>query len=298
MFELNYNEQNAQENLPFYARPVEQKPFSAEPELKQDDEVIELDESFEIEDFQVVRREFFANICEPSITFSGCRFYVNSACLRKFPNADFVQVLVNRNTKMLALKPCSDSDRDSFAWCSYSKGKRKPKQTTCKIFYAKMVSLMNWTMDYRYRMLGKLIHANGEYLLAFDLTSAETFEKAKMVDGRPVAARTPVFNPAWQDQFGIPYSEHKKSLQINVFDGYAVLAIKDEKKPKRQETVEETAEETAEETGPAAAMPMMLPESMSMPEEASLEEQPMPEPSTMSGFQTQNYGMGEETYYE
>ena len=35
-------------------------------------------------------------------------------------------------------------------------------------------------------------------------------------------SRTPVFPAEWQDQFGVPFEEHRKSLQINIFDNYAV----------------------------------------------------------------------------
>ena len=68
-----------------------------------DEEVIDLGESFNFDGFQVVRREFFAHIYEPSVTFNNCKFYVNTACIQKFPDADNVQVLVNKDTKILAM---------------------------------------------------------------------------------------------------------------------------------------------------------------------------------------------------
>jgi hypothetical protein len=110
-------------------------------------------------------------------------------------------------------------------WCSVQKGKRKPKAITCKLFYAKIVSLMGWNPDYRYKLLGKVIHANGEYLLAFDLTSTEVYQKTFVEGEKPKASRKPVFPAEWQDQFGLPYHEHRQSLQINIFDGYAVFAV-------------------------------------------------------------------------
>ena len=197
------------------------------PQIDKDEECVDMSESLDFGGFQVVRREFFAHIHEPSITFNNCKFYVNSACLNKFPQVDFIQVLVNRDAKILALRPCHEHDRDSFQWCSLSKGKRKPKQVTCKLFYAKIVSLMGWNHQYRYKLLGKLIHANGEYLLAFDLTSTEVYQKTFPEGEKPKTSRTPVFPEGWKDQFGLPFYEHKQSMQINTFDGYAVYAIKD-----------------------------------------------------------------------
>ena len=67
------------------------------PLLEKGDEIIDMGDDFDFEGFQVVRREFFAHLTEPAVTFNNCRFYVNSACLNKFP----VLVLKTRGTLLL-----------------------------------------------------------------------------------------------------------------------------------------------------------------------------------------------------
>ena len=218
------------------------------PLLEKGDEIIDMGADFDFDGFQVVRREFFAHLAEPAVTFNNCRFYVNSACLNKFPDTNFVQVLVNRNTKIMALRPCAENARDSFAWCSISKGKRKPKQTTCKLFFAKIVSLMEWNPDYRYKLLGRLIHANGQYMIAFDLNATETYQRTFPEGSKPKTSRTPVFPAGWQDQFGLPYKEHQQSMQINIFDGYAIYSIKD---TSASEAADEVKQDTAEQQAPS-----------------------------------------------
>ena len=198
------------------------------PVLGKNDDLLKMGKNFDFDGFQVVRREFFAHLNEPSVSFNNCKFYVNTACLSKFPTAEYVQVLVNRRSRMLALRPCQEGERDSFLWCNNSKGKRKPKQTTCRLFFAKIVSLMNWNPDYRYKLTGKLIHANGEYLIAFDLSATEIYQRSYSADAKPRTSRTPVFPAEWQEQFGLPFEEHRKSMQVNIFDGYAIYAIKDD----------------------------------------------------------------------
>ena len=197
------------------------------PVLSEGDEILDMGDDFDFGDFQVVRREFFAHLREPSISFNNCRIYVNSACLSKFPNTEYVQILINRNTKILALRPCKEGERDSFPWCYESKGKRKPKQVTCKLFFAKIFTLMGWNPDFRYKLLGTVIHSKGEYLLAFDLSSTEVYQKTYVEGEKPKASRTPVFPSGWQNQFGLPFYEHRQSMQVNIFDGYAIYAIKD-----------------------------------------------------------------------
>ena len=138
------------------------------PVLKDEEELIEMSTDFNLEEFQVVRREFFAHIREPAVTFNNRKFYVNSACLTKFPHTDYVQALINPHTKILALRPCGENERGSFQWCSIGQDKRKPRQTTCTLFFLKMFDMMDWNPDHRYKMLGNIIRANGEYLIAFD----------------------------------------------------------------------------------------------------------------------------------
>jgi hypothetical protein len=193
-------------------------------------------DAFDFGGFQVVRREFFAHLNEPSVSFNNCKFYVNTACLSKFPDTEFVQVLVNRNTKILALRPCGESERDSFLCCNNGSGKRRPKQVTCRLFFAKIIALMDWNPDHRYKLTGKLIHANGQHLIAFDLTSAEVFQRIVSEDSMPKTSRIPVF-PSWEkDQFGLTFEEHRKSMQVNIFEGYAIYAIKDKPKADGNET--------------------------------------------------------------
>ncbi len=194
----------------------------------EEDDVLELGDDFDFDGFQVVRREFFAHLREPACTFNNCKFYVNTACITRFPTSDYVQVLVNRHKKILALRPCPEMAKDSFQWCYESKGKRKPRQITCKLFYAKIVSLMGWEPEHRYKLLGQIIHSNDEYLLAFDLTATEVYQRTTPEDGKPRTSRIPVFPSEWQNQFGQSFMEHKNSMQINVVDGYAIYSIKGE----------------------------------------------------------------------
>ena len=112
------------------------------------------------------------------------KFYANAACIKRFPNAEYAQVLINREQKILALRPCEEFSRDSFPWSKISKGKREPKAITCKLFYAKIFDMMGWIPDFRYKLLGKVIHSNGEYLLAFDLTATEVYQKTISNDER------------------------------------------------------------------------------------------------------------------
>lgn len=202
------------------------------------------DPDFSYEGFQVVRGEFFAHMYEPSITFNNCKVSLNTACIRKLPEVEYVQILVNPETMKLAVRPCNEDDKDSFLWCNNKNGKRKPKQITCRLFFAKLVSLMGWNPNYRYKMLGKIIRSGEEFLILFDLNATEMYQRTVKDDGKIRTSRTPIFPAEWQDQFGLPVEEHQKLLQVNIFDGYTVFGVQERKEnvPTAELTIENIPE--------------------------------------------------------
>lgn len=196
----------------------EQKTPDSETDIQED--------NFSYDGYQVVRREFFAHVYEPSITFSSCKVWMNTACLNRMPDVDYVQILVNPEDKKLAVRPSMEDEKDSFLWCTNKGTKRKPKQITCRLFFAKVIQLMNWNPDYRYKLLGELIQSGNEYLFIFDLTATEIYQRLQNDNEKPKTSRTPVFPAEWQNQFGLPVEEHRQLLQVNIFDGYTIFGLK------------------------------------------------------------------------
>jgi len=198
------------------ARPVEQE--------------VQEDTQFTYEGYQVVRGEYFSHINEPSITFCDNRFSVNAACLKKSPDTEYVQVLVNQEEKKLAVRPCSEDVKDSFAWCT---ARRKTKKVVCPLFFGKVMTMMGWDPKHRYKVIGKLIRSQGQYLFVFDLNSPEIYTRTIQIDEngneKRKTARKPAYLDSWKDHFGMPVEEHQQALQINIFDGYALIGVKEQK---------------------------------------------------------------------
>jgi len=86
---------------------------------------------------------------------------------------------------------------------------------------------MDWNPDYRYKLLGKLIRSDNERLFIFDLTATEIYQRFFNDGEKPRSSRTPVFPAEWQNQFGLPVEEHRRLLQVNIFEGYTIFGIKD-----------------------------------------------------------------------
>lgn len=185
------------------------------------------EDMFSYEGYQVVRREFFSHVHEPSITFSNYKVWMNTACLKKMADVDYVQILVNPKDKKLAIRPSLEEEKDSFLWCSIKGTNRKPKQITCRLFFAKVIQLMDWNPAYRYKLLGKLIQSGSEHLFIFDLTATEIYQRFQSDNEKIKTSRTPIFPGEWQSQFGLPVEKHIKLCPVNVFDDYTVFSLKE-----------------------------------------------------------------------
>ena len=209
-------------------------------------EIIE-DSTFTFDGYQVVRGEFFAHVYEPSITLNNYKVAVNTACIRKLPNVEYVQILVNPDTKKLAVRPCTEDVKDSVKWCT---NKRTPKQITCRVFFAKIISLMGWTTHFRYKLIGKLIKAGDELLFVFDLTTPEIFQRTLKDDGTTKMSRTPSYPAEWQNQFGVTVEEHQKNIQVDIFKGYAVFSLERQETTNKSNNIEAAnpASDTSEES--------------------------------------------------
>ncbi len=215
-----------------------QNPSHPEP-----DDVIELDADFDLEGYQVIRREFFSHTKEPAITFANYKVYVNAACLKRFKSVDYVQPMVNVRKKTFLLRASREADHDVVPWCVPGASQRKPRHISCKMLFANLYSVMDWNPDWRYKILGKVVHARNGYFITFDLTATEVYQCGIKASEKSMASRAPVFIHAGQEQFGLPYEEHQKSMQVNIVSGYAVYAIKDNRIAPVQSPSEESSED-------------------------------------------------------
>ena len=170
-------------------------------ELNQD-EIVEVND-FDFDGFEVVRGEYFAHLREPGLTFANNKLFVNSACLSKRPDTDYIQILVNAEEKKLIVKPCQEEEKDSFRWAT-SGTRRGPRQITCKVFYAKVFTLMAWDPDFRYKLIGKLVKIDSQLMFVFDLNTPSIYVRLKGDPGKIKFSRSAKYPEEWKNQFGVP----------------------------------------------------------------------------------------------
>ena len=47
----------------------------------------------------------------------------------------------------------------------------------------------------------------------------------------PKTSRSPLFPAEWKNQFGLPYSQHQRSLRVDLLDGYAIYGLAENQTP-------------------------------------------------------------------
>ena len=171
-----------------------------------------------LDGIQVTRAEYFAQTTKPSMTFNLHKIYFNKACLKRFPNVDYVLFGFDENRKILTIHPSSEDDWDAHKWCVTKEGERNPKTISGRDFVFMIMDKLEWNFDYRYKLLGRFMCCGDEYFFEFDLASPMAYKRELREDENPRSARLPLFPAEWKNRFGVPLAEHRKRLQVRTFN--------------------------------------------------------------------------------
>jgi len=87
------------------------------------------------------------------------------------------------------------------------------------------------------------VRSDDEFLFIFDLMATEIYQRIIREGEKPKTSRTPTFPAEWKNQFGLPIEEHRKLLQVNIFEGYTVFGLKDNATPPDAVPTEKTDKE-------------------------------------------------------
>jgi hypothetical protein len=177
------------------------------------EDVNEEEEVVDLGGYQVTKAELFAHTRDAAITIWENKIKFNMACLRRFPGATHIQILIHPDQKRLIIRPCDPDTPDSLRWAIGGAEKElKNRDLLCKLFAARLYDLMQWNPEYRYKMLGKPATCDGEVFFLFRLADFELFLGGK---------RRGSFLPGeWRNYFGVPVEQHEKTYKVDLADGY------------------------------------------------------------------------------
>lgn len=207
----------------------------------QDIKAQEIQSTFTFETFEMVRRELFAHTRATQMTIHEDGIQFNQACINALEDAVYIQVMVSREQKRIAIRKCEEDDKDAIRWCTVKSGNRKSRKVTGRKFSDMIFELMGWESGHRYKLLGHHIVYQGQDLFIFELpeaemhkvtprrTKAEKEQMAKTMTPEQIteqrraeakAARVAYEPEQFRGLFGVPVNEHQDKVQLQSLDGF------------------------------------------------------------------------------
>lgn len=135
-----------------------------------------------LSNFQVVRSQLFSTKLYPAVTISKGKVRFNTACMKRFEDVEYVELLFNAVEKCLAVRPCNKNSPNAIQWGTLREGKWNVKEKSCKGFSAPLYKTMGWNEELRYRMRGSFLGEGNDRVMIFDLEEPEIIERVLVED--------------------------------------------------------------------------------------------------------------------
>lgn len=215
---------------------------------------------FDLRKFEVARSQFFDTVHKMSGTFSSENIQFSTECVRKFDKALYVEMLVNPNENLLAVRPCSDKIRNAVQWAKLNNGLYYSRNIGCAAYIKTLYELFGWNLGYKYRVRGICRQKDDEILMIFDMNETEIFISKNEIssdfdktssdeqlekDLQPFTngpnKDIMAFPNTWANTFGNNYYRQMQARELALLNGEKEWKTKEEGKPYLKEDLKLTS---------------------------------------------------------
>ena len=169
--------------------------------------------------YEIVRAQFFSTLSNPAMTISNGKMRFNTACLKKFGDEEYVELLLNTVERCIAIRPCSKDNPNAVRWGRLKDSRWSVSAISCRGLAKTLFDIMEWEEDTRYRFRGEYVGAGENKMLLFQLDEPEMIKTEEITlppqepeqDGTKeekeeivIKKKMMVFPAAWADSFGRP----------------------------------------------------------------------------------------------
>lgn len=185
--------------------------------------------------YEIVRAQFFSTIQNPALTISNGKMRFNTACLKKFQDVEYVELLLNSVNRCIAIRPCEKENPNAIHWGRLRESRWFVSQVSCRGLARTLFDIMNWEDGVKYRFRGEFIQNGEDKLMLFQLDEPEMIKVEEIVlppqeadepeenaDVTEVVIRKRmlVFPEEWENSFGRPASS-LSGIQMLTQEHYA-----------------------------------------------------------------------------
>ena len=169
--------------------------------------------------YQEVRADYFPSHDRPSMTIANGKLRFNTACLKKFEDVEYVELLLNTVTNTIAIRPCAADNPNAIRWGKLRDTRWVVNTMGCRGLSKTIFSLMSWEDEGKYVFSGQYIQRGEQKLLVFELAEPVVTKTVEQIvipeepeddENQPeeivIKETVRVYPAAWTSTFGTPIS--------------------------------------------------------------------------------------------
>lgn len=141
------------------------------------DNPVETGSKFDLSGYEIVRAQFFSTRLNLAMIISQWKITFNTACMKKFKDVEYVEILLNSVENCIAVRPCEKDNVNAVKWGRIKDGKWLVLPKSCRGFSEPLYELMDWKNECKYRFRGQYFQEDNEQILLFDLEEPEIFKR-------------------------------------------------------------------------------------------------------------------------
>ena len=178
-----------------------------------DDSVVaDVKKRLDLTGYEVVRAQYFSTMQNPAMTISNGKLRFNTACLKKFENVEYVELLLNSVDRCVAIRPCEKSNPNAIRWGRLKEGRWCASTLRCRGLAKALFDILEWDESLHYRFRGQFVEDGENKLMLFELDGPEMIKVEEIVlppkensedsEGDTVKKKIYIFPPEWVGTFG------------------------------------------------------------------------------------------------
>lgn len=190
----------------------EYREASASVRQEKQTDTVEVMNRLDLTGYEVVRAQYFSTLRNPAMTISNGKLRFNTACLKKFKNVEYVELLLNSVDRCVAIRPCEKSNPNAIHWGRLKEGRWCASTLVCRGLAKALFDIMEWEDGLKYRFRGQFVERDDNKLMLFELDEPEMVKVKEIVlppkeedaEGETVKQTIYILPPEWAGTFGQP----------------------------------------------------------------------------------------------
>ncbi len=168
--------------------------------------------------YQVVRADYFPSNERPAMTITNGKLRFNTACLKKFQDVEYVELLLNTVKNCIAIRPCDKDNLNAIHWGRLREDRWVVSTLSCRGLARTLFDMMSWEDEGQYKFSGEFKVQGDNKLLLFELGEpviTKTVEQIVVPEEQEdtedqeeiiIREKVRINPPSWATSFGVPVS--------------------------------------------------------------------------------------------